>query len=100
MGATDNTQRLGPSRVERRAAHRLWEVEVLAMFLFHLFGVCVCVWGTQTTTGTLTVSRTQTCRFSRMQGVPWDCRRLAPTKTYVPTVCDIFNRASCVLLPY
>ena len=43
MGATDNTQRLGPSRVERRAAHRLWEVEVLAMFLFHLFGVCVCV---------------------------------------------------------
>ena len=48
-----------------------------------------------------------------MQGVPGDCRRLAPTKTFllsceidlgrqvdVPAVCGTFNRASCVLLLY
>ena len=71
--------------------------------------LCVCV----NTTGTSTVSRTQTCGFSRVQGVPGDCRRLAPTKTFllsceidlgrqvdVPAVCDTLNRASCVLLPY
>ena len=60
------------------------------------------MWGSQTTTGF-------TC--FRMQGVPGDCRRLAPKKTFllsceidlgrqvdVPAACDIAYSTSCALL--
>ena len=70
----------------------------------HISSRCVCVWGSQTTTGF-------TC--FRMQGVPGDCRRLAPTKTFllscemdlgrqvdVPAACDIVYSTSCALFPY
>ena len=62
------------------------------------------MWGSQTTTGF-------TC--FRMQGVPGDCRRLAPTKTFllsceidlgrqvdVPAACDIVYSTSRALFPY